>query len=152
MDRGVGALPRERRAVRVADSGVGIAPDALPHVFELFAQADTTIDRSQGAWGSDSPWSTASCSCTETRPRPRATAPAEPACSPWDIGLPELDGYGVAARVRQELGSRIRLIALTGYGQPEDVQRAFAAGFDAHLAKPVEFDQLQAILDPGPAA
>jgi len=65
-----------------------------------------------------------------------------------DIGLPELDGYGVAARVRQELGPQIRLIALSGYGQPEDVQRAFAAGFDAHIAKPVEFDQLQTLLGP----
>lgn len=63
-----------------------------------------------------------------------------------DIGLPELDGYGVAARLREALGPGIRLVALTGYGQPEDVQRAIAAGFDAHIAKPVDFEQLQAVL------
>jgi CheY-like chemotaxis protein len=59
-----------------------------------------------------------------------------------DIGLPELDGYEVAQRLRAS-GSTVRLIALTGYGQAEDVQRTRAAGFDAHLVKPVDFAALE---------
>ena len=63
-----------------------------------------------------------------------------------DIGLPKLDGHAVATRLRAELGKRTRLIALTGHSQPEDRQRALEAGFDAHLAKPVDLDELQRIL------
>jgi signal transduction histidine kinase/CheY-like chemotaxis protein len=64
-----------------------------------------------------------------------------------DIGLPGLDGYQVARRVRSEPGGRdVFLIALTGYGQPEDRRRALAAGFDDHLAKPVDLDQLALLL------
>jgi len=63
-----------------------------------------------------------------------------------DIGLPEVDGYEVARRMR-ELGPRCPyLIALTGYGQPDDVQRARDAGFDAHLLKPVDPDALASTL------
>ncbi|HZN64387.1 MAG TPA: ATP-binding protein [Tepidisphaeraceae bacterium] len=54
-----------------------------------------------------------------------------------DIGLPGLNGYEVAKRVRQALGDRVRLIALTGYGQPDDHDRTREAGFDEHLVKPV---------------
>ncbi|GAC1486707.1 MAG: hypothetical protein NVS1B1_02020 [Candidatus Limnocylindrales bacterium] len=210
---------QENVSVRVADSGVGIALEALPHVFELFAQADTTIDRSRGGMGvgltlvrslvqlhggtataaSGGPGRgsvfTVSLPLTEIAdaaagPEPSAPAGAgkhvllvednpdnraslrellefcghrvdtasdgregveralalQPEIALVDIGLPELDGYDVAARLRHELGPRIRLVALTGYGQPEDVQRALAAGFDAHVTKPVEFDRLLAIL------
>ncbi len=56
-----------------------------------------------------------------------------------DIGLPRMDGYEVAKRLRlSPLHSRTTLIALTGYGQQEDLDRAQAAGFDAHLVKPVD--------------
>ena len=206
--------------VSVADSGVGIPADALPHIFDLFAQADTTIDRAQGGMGigltlvqslvqlhggtaraeSDGPGKgsrfTISLPLTEGSERAREGAPdvtagdqrrhvlivednpdnreslrellefsghrvdtattgAEgvqralellPEVALVDIGLPELDGYGVAARIRDALGPGIRLIAITGYGQPEDVQRALEAGFDAHIAKPVGFDELQAVV------
>jgi CheY-like chemotaxis protein len=54
-----------------------------------------------------------------------------------DIGLPGMDGYELAKQIRREHGA-IRLIALTGYGQPNDVELSRAAGFDAHLVKPVE--------------
>ncbi len=54
-----------------------------------------------------------------------------------DIGLPDLDGYEVGRQIRAVLGPSVRLIALTGYGQAEDRQRSRAAGFDAHLVKPV---------------
>ena len=54
-----------------------------------------------------------------------------------DIGLRDLDGYEVGRQLRAIFGPSIRLIALTGYGQAEDRQRSRAAGFDAHLVKPV---------------
>jgi signal transduction histidine kinase/ActR/RegA family two-component response regulator len=54
-----------------------------------------------------------------------------------DIGLPEMDGYEVARRLR-ESGITARIVALTGYGQPQDIRRALDAGFDSHLVKPVE--------------
>jgi two-component system, sensor histidine kinase len=59
-----------------------------------------------------------------------------------DIGLPEMDGYEVAKRIRAG-GSSVRLVALTGYGQAEDIQRTHSAGFDAHLVKPVDFVALE---------
>jgi len=59
-----------------------------------------------------------------------------------DVGLPGLDGYEVARRLRAAMGKSVRLVALTGYGQPEDRERAFDAGFDMHLVKPVDRDQL----------
>ncbi len=64
-----------------------------------------------------------------------------------DIGLPEIDGYEIARRIRALPDQRhVRLIALTGYGQADDRQRAKTSGFDAHLVKPVEFSALQRVL------
>lgn len=60
-----------------------------------------------------------------------------------DIGLPDLDGYQVAQRIRAAPAcARLILVALTGYGRPEDVRRAHEAGFDAHVVKPVDPDTL----------
>jgi CheY-like chemotaxis protein len=59
-----------------------------------------------------------------------------------DIGLPRMDGYEVARRLRANSNS-LRLIALTGYGQDEDKQRTAAAGFNAHLTKPVDLKALK---------
>jgi two-component system, sensor histidine kinase len=65
-----------------------------------------------------------------------------------DVGLPGMDGYDVARQIRSaEGGDRIRLVAMTGYGRPEDRDRALAAGFDAHLVKPVDPRQLQDAID-----
>ena len=62
-----------------------------------------------------------------------------------DVGLPGLDGYQVARRLRgAKASAKVTLIALTGSGQPDDVARARAAGFDHHFVKPVD---PQAILD-----
>jgi len=60
-----------------------------------------------------------------------------------DVGLPLLDGYQVATRVRQQLGpERVRLVAMTGFGQASDRRRALEAGFDAHLVKPADVNAL----------
>jgi PAS domain S-box-containing protein len=63
-----------------------------------------------------------------------------------DIGLPGIDGYQVARQVRAKLRDRVRLIALSGYGQPKDRERAFEAGFDDHLLKPVDPRDLLTVL------
>ena len=62
-----------------------------------------------------------------------------------DIGLPEMDGYQVAQHIRQAAHG-IRIIALTGYGRTEDMLRARAVGFDAHMVKPVDFDALERVI------
>ena len=60
-----------------------------------------------------------------------------------DIGLPGMNGYEVAQAIRRDPTLKhLVLVALTGYGQPEDKMQAMAAGFDYHLAKPVDIDVL----------
>jgi CheY-like chemotaxis protein len=64
-----------------------------------------------------------------------------------DIGLPGIDGYEVAHRLRADpVGREILLVALTGYGRPEDRQKALEAGFDAHLVKPVDPEDLTSLI------
>ena len=229
----------EQAVVRVRDTGIGIDPDMLVQVFEMFTQGDRPLDRAQGGVGlgltlvrrlvqmhggtvaasSDGPGRGSTFEVRlPTAPRPEGDAPAAqgpPAGAPaeapgadaahhapyhtahprhilivedgpdarlalgrlleiWghhvevaedgtrgveraiavrpevaliDIGLPGLNGYEVAKRVRQVLGKTIRLIALTGYGQPDDHERARAAGFDQHLVKPVNPRLLSRLLE-----
>lgn len=67
-----------------------------------------------------------------------------------DIGLPQMDGYEVARRVRQRpWGRGVQLVALTGWGQPEDARKAAEAGFDRHLVKPVDEAVLEQVLRRG---
>ena len=64
-----------------------------------------------------------------------------------DIGLPGMDGYSVAQALRRSNEpSRALLIAVTGYGQPDDREKSRAAGFDAHLVKPIDFETLRKLL------
>jgi PAS domain S-box-containing protein len=64
-----------------------------------------------------------------------------------DIGLPTMDGYEVVRRLRREpCCEGAVIIAITGYGQPEDRQRAIEAGFDHHMVKPIDFEELQVLL------
>lgn len=64
-----------------------------------------------------------------------------------DIGLPDMTGYELARRLRLGLGgSAMKLIATTGWGLEKDRERAFAAGFDHHLTKPIDFDVLRSLL------
>jgi len=66
----------------------------------------------------------------------------------FDIGMPDLSGYEVAERIRHEAwGENITLIAVTGWGQESDKRRALAAGFDHHLTKPVDPEELELLFD-----
>jgi len=203
-------------SIEISDDGVGISPDLLPKIFELFIQADRTLDRAQGGLGVGlsvvkkliemhggkvfahsaglGRGSTFSINLPRSLP-PAArqlnnlAAPLPPmriliiddnvdgatalaqilrmdghecetvysaedglqraiALRPdvvlLDIGLPVIDGYEIARRLRQSrLLDEARIIALTGYGQAEDRERALAVGFDDHFAKPVDFTRLQ---------
>lgn len=217
----------DETVLRVRDTGIGIAPDVLPHVFERFVQARQAIDRAQGGLGlgltivqslverhggtvtasSEGPDRGSEFVIRLPKWTPRAgehplPPPAAPAAEPpagvprrvlvvddnedgaemlsavlavrghdtrvahdgpealriaggfrpevafLDIGLPVMDGYELAARLRDlpELGG-IRLIAVTGYGQESDRQRTRAAGFQHHLVKPVDLDAVNAVVD-----
>jgi PAS domain S-box-containing protein len=206
----------------IRDNGVGIAPEALGEMFELFAQGQRSIARSEGGLGlgltiartlvemhggrivANSAGegrgsefivrlpAASSSSATETTPvvsAPResraarilvvddhvdtalslarllrtrrnivevahegtgALAAAEsfgPDIVLLDLGLPGMDGYEVAERLRgKEEGRRAKIIAISGYGQEEDRRRSAAAGIDHHLVKPVRFSQLETLL------
>jgi two-component system CheB/CheR fusion protein len=210
--------------LRVRDTGVGIPEDLLPQVFDLFRQADRSLDRSQGGLGigltlvrrllemhggtvevySDGPGcgsefvvrlpafaepgqaledASAVESDMENSARYRVLVvddnvdsaesiallfelnghhvrmahdgPAaleiaysfHPQVIVLDIGLPGMDGYEVARRLRSEAQMQsVNLIALTGYGQSEDRQRSIAAGFNHHLVKPVDPEVLQTLI------
>jgi signal transduction histidine kinase/ActR/RegA family two-component response regulator len=211
--------------ITVADTGVGIAAEALPHIFDLFNQAPPTLDRAQGGLGIGLTVvrSLVELHGGQVRPSsaglgqgaqfmvrlPRTTAPVEdlndadteaddphgrhiliiednadnrdslrdlleerghrvdvasdgpqgieealrlrPEVALIDIGLPTLDGFEVARRLRRALGPDVFLIALTGYGQPEDKDLAKQAGFDAHLTKPMHPNDLERMLSAGAA-
>jgi CheY-like chemotaxis protein len=66
-----------------------------------------------------------------------------PAVAVLDIGMPQMTGYAAAERIRAEpWGEEVTLIAVTAYGKPEEIARAFRAGFDHHFLKPVKFEHL----------
>jgi len=74
----------------------------------------------------------------------RETAAFEPQIGLLDIGLPGMDGYELAAALRAV--HEVRLFSISGYGQPRDVERSRAAGFEEHLVKPVDLEQLAGLL------
>jgi CheY-like chemotaxis protein len=63
-----------------------------------------------------------------------------------DIGMPRMDGYEAARRIRALLGRDVTLVALTGWGQDEDKRRSRDVGFDQHLTKPPEPDVLERLI------
>ena len=203
------------------DTGVGIEPELLPVVFDLFKQADRTLVRADGGLGigltlvrtlvelhggevvarseglgrgsefvvrlplapeakPHDPTLTPSPTATRRRPRvfviedhednrealvallrqigcevafaadgeegAREIVDRRPEVAIIDIGLPGMDGYAVAQHVRSALRQDILLVALTGYGQPRDREMALSAGFDVHLRKPVDVNQLRALV------
>jgi PAS domain S-box-containing protein len=207
----------EYAVIAVSDTGVGIAPELLPRVFDLFVQGDRSLDRSLGGLGIGLSVVRRLVEMHQGQVTARSEglgrgsvfeiylptieAPAGSQAHPparairtkrilivddnvdaanslaemlqidghttevvytgkdalsrafarpadvilLDIGLPDMNGYEVAARMRPQIGP-VQLIALTGYGQTEDVRRATEAGFDAHLIKPVDFDELERII------
>ncbi|MBC7833560.1 MAG: response regulator [Phycisphaerales bacterium] len=212
----------DQATVRVRDNGAGIAADLLPRIFDLFTQADRTLDRSQGGLGiglslahrlvelqggaieahSDGPdrgsefivrvpLTLAPGELGSTPAAPEApiaqglrvlvvddnfdacmmlasvlrvrgygvqvanTGPAGLAeAQKWrpdvvllDIGLPGIDGYEIARRLRGDPATQgMKLVALTGYGAERDVQLGREAGFDAHFTKPVELIEIERLL------
>lgn len=65
-----------------------------------------------------------------------------------DIGMPGMDGYETCSLIRQESwGKNITILALTGYGQQEDIRKSLEAGFDEHLLKPVDLPALLALIE-----
>ena len=210
----------ERARIRVKDDGVGIAPDRIGTIFELFAQAENAIGRSQGGMGiglalvrnlvqlhggTVSAKSDGIGKGTEfvielprtpetlaEPPAPRrdtkaarprkivivednvdvrdllrlklkrlghtvdavsdgvsgvaAIVDGHPHMALIDIGLPQLDGYQVASAVRSKLGRDVVLVAVSGFGQPEDKRKALEAGFDDHITKPADVQDIENLL------
>jgi len=91
------------------------------------------------------------CSVTTTYSGREAFSAVErsrPDVALLDIGLPDIDGYQVANCIRSSpWGSHVRLVAITGYGSPEDKKKARDAGFNLHLTKPVDFPVIEGVLD-----
>ena len=77
-----------------------------------------------------------------------AVAAFDPDVAVLDIGMPHLNGYEVAAQLRSNAsGQKLTLVALTGWGQKSDKLQAVAAGFDHHLTKPVDVDELTVLIN-----
>ncbi len=74
--------------------------------------------------------------------RVRAKPPDVVLC---DLGLPELSGFDFARAIRREHAQAIRLVAISGYAQPEDIRRSIEAGFDAHLAQPPQSADIESL-------
>jgi CheY-like chemotaxis protein len=82
-------------------------------------------------------------SCTSGEEALQVGAEFEPDAVILDLGMPGMDGFETAARLKQEpWGKSVLLIALTGWGRDDDIRRTLAAGFDEHMVKPLEIDRL----------
>jgi len=81
----------------------------------------------------------------------RAVQAVEPDVVLLDIGMPGIDGYEACRRMRREPTRKgMVIVAVTGWGQSQDKQRALDAGFDAHLTKPVDLEALARVLGSAP--
>lgn len=76
-----------------------------------------------------------------------SVASFKPSIALLDIGLPAMDGYELAHELKESLGNSVMLVAVTGYGQASDVERARAAGFHDHFTKPVDLGALCSLID-----
>jgi signal transduction histidine kinase/CheY-like chemotaxis protein len=202
--------------ITVADTGIGLEPELLPRVFDLFVQGERALDRSQGGLGigltlvrrlaelhggsAEAASAGTGHGSTFTVRVPAIDTPADapaPGASPsqWrhhialvednedarmslrmlleieghqvseaadgvsgvdlvvndpsidiafvDIGLPGMSGYATARGIRSARGRSIRLVAMSGYGSDQDVERGERAGFDAYIVKPATLERLQ---------
>ncbi|HEY6146864.1 MAG TPA: response regulator, partial [Thermoanaerobaculia bacterium] len=136
-----------RPTVRTAETrpGNGDAPSGRALVHVLVVEDD--LDSREGLknllelWGHSVEVAEDGAQAVERALRVR------PAVALIDIGLPEIDGYEVANRIRQALGGdTIFLVALTGHAGAEARERALASGFDAHVSKPIDFSRLSTLL------
>jgi signal transduction histidine kinase len=139
LPRLIGAAPRARAAT------ARLTPGATGHrvmIVEDNADAAYTLSRTLDALGHHTAIAGDGPSALDLADRFR------PDIALLDIGLPVMDGYAVAHSLRDRARSRdIRLVAITGYGQPGDVARSTAAGFDAHLIKPIDVNRLARLID-----
>lgn len=135
-------LPRVRSAVKVPPAPATPRKRASHRVLVIEDQADArqVLRRLLELWGHQAEVAVDGLQGVEM------AISLRPEVALVDIGLPGINGYEVAQRVRSALGNGIVLIALTGYGQPEDVQKATEAGFDLHLTKPIEPVKLEQLL------
>ncbi len=110
--------------------------------------SSTTTPTPPGAWpGSSNSSATRSGSPTTALEAIEAAREYRPAVVLLDIGLPGMDGYQVATRLREDPCCRDALIiAVTGYGQDQDRRGPEESGFDHHLVKPVDYEQLVALM------
>ncbi len=76
----------------------------------------------------------------------RVIKSTKPDAAILDIAMPALDGFGLARRIRSEVDSPTRLVALTGFGQESDRTEAASAGFDAYFRKPADWAELESLL------
>jgi PAS domain S-box-containing protein len=212
----------EQVVIRVADNGIGVSPESMPKIFEMFAQVSSSRDKSEGGLGiglalarglidlhggsieGRSAGLGRGSEFTVRFPKRARNIKSDPAAAPkpiaerprlrilladdnrdaaeslaalleidghevvvvhdgpaaieafleirpqlalLDIGMPGLNGYEVAKKIRQShRDSAAKLVAITGWGQDDDKTRAIEAGFDYHLTKPVELERLTEIM------
>jgi CheY-like chemotaxis protein len=129
----------------VAEPGVTVTPSAFPArrilVVDDNRDAADTLGHLLGAFGAEMAVAYDGPSALE---RLDAFAPDVVLL---DIGMPGMDGYEVARTIRRRDGPQPLVIALSGWGQEQDLRDASAAGFDHHLVKPPDIDKLAALLD-----
>lgn len=141
------SLPTARRAVACTESE---SEAAAPQVARRRARVMLVEDNADGAATMEELLRHMNADVRVAATGEEALAAAErfsPELVLLDIGLPGMSGYEVASRLRSLLGGDVQLVALTGYGSPEDQARARAAGFDEHLVKPASIDALQRLLN-----
>jgi CheY-like chemotaxis protein len=140
--------PARAAASATAGEAAGAAKDRKTRIMVVEDQADArrALQRLLQIWGHQVDAAENGAQAIEL------AATHRPQIALVDVGLPGMDGYELARRLRAVHGEALRLIALTGYGQPEDRERAYGAGFHLHLVKPVDREQLLRALGEEPLA